>query len=282
MGVSFRRLIANLKRNNYSASISRTDGLLNFKFQDTFKKQLKTKAKVKNRTLLSHWPTTTLDIDDSIRGHRRWRGEKGRGGSLATSPPPQQRKGGQCTNVLVPKNHFYGCIWHPIDITCDIGDFLQIAHFLPSDDSTTTLRSTTKQDHLNNWLMHWANQSCDCDDLKEVFLCSRTTQSLSGGWAPFPRFKTLRRLWKAKEVLKATLRRLLVNTLWMNSYLSLEWRLANNEEWCTGEYCNWKSTQKALITVLTGKIKPPLHKKILEISIKPSPWFKMVIELSGM
>lgn len=118
MGVSFRRLIANLKRNNYSASISRTDGLLNFKFQDTFKKQLKTKAKVKNRTLLSHWPTTTLDIDDSIRGHRRWRGEKGRGGSLATSPPPplNKEKGGSAPTFWCRKITFTGAFDIPLTL----------------------------------------------------------------------------------------------------------------------------------------------------------------------
>ena len=33
---------------------------------------------------------------------------------------------------------------------------------------------------------------------------------------------------------------------------------------------------------MTGKLKPPLQKKILEISVKPSPWFIMVIELSGV
>ena len=37
-----------------------------------------------------------------------------------------------------------------------------------------------------------------------------------------------------------------------------------------------------LNTVLTGKLKPPLQKKILDISVKPSPWFIMVIELSGV
>ena len=37
-----------------------------------------------------------------------------------------------------------------------------------------------------------------------------------------------------------------------------------------------------LNTVLTGKLKPPLQKKILEIGVKPSPWFIMVIELSGV
>lgn len=139
MGVSFRRLIANLKRNNYSASISRTDGLLNFKFQDTFKKQLKTKAKVKNRTLLSHWPTTTLDIDDSIRGHRRWRGEKGRGGSLATSPPPStkkrgavhQRFGAEKSLLRVHLTSHWHYLWH---------------RRLPSDRTFSALR------RLNNYL----------------------------------------------------------------------------------------------------------------------------------
>ena len=37
-----------------------------------------------------------------------------------------------------------------------------------------------------------------------------------------------------------------------------------------------------LNTVLTGKLKPPLQRKFLEISVKPSPWFIMVIELSGV
>ena len=42
----------------------------------------------------------------------------------------------------------------------------------------------------------------------------------------------------------------------------------------------WVGWQHFLTT--TGKLKPPLQKKILEISVKPSPWFITVIELSGV
>lgn len=76
MGCSFRRLIANLKTNSYSASILRTEEVA--------------KAKVKNRTLLTHWPTTTLTILPEAIG-----GEGGRGGSVAPHPPSTKNLGGR-------------------------------------------------------------------------------------------------------------------------------------------------------------------------------------------
>ena len=73
---------------------------------------------MKNRTLLTHWPTTTLTILPEAIG-----GEGGRGGSVAPHHPSTKNGGGAEPPRLSAKKHFYECICHPIDIACDIDDF---------------------------------------------------------------------------------------------------------------------------------------------------------------
>ena len=62
--------------------------------------------------------------------------------------------GGQSPHVLVPKNTCKGII----DNTCDIGDFR--AHiFCPQTTQELYLRSTIKQDRLNNCLLMYCHKS---------------------------------------------------------------------------------------------------------------------------
>ena len=84
--------------------------------------------------------------------------------------------GGQSPHVLMPKNTCKGII----DNTCDIGDFR--AHiFCPQTTQELYLRSTMKQDRLNNCLLMHCHKSIT-DTLatmkiaKRFCLCQRATQ----------------------------------------------------------------------------------------------------------
>ena len=102
---------------------------------------------MKNRTLLSHWPTTTLTILPEAIG-----GEGGRGGSVAPPSPLNKKFGGQSRRVLVPKNTFTDVFVIPLilPVTSTTSD----CTFSALRRLNNNLRSTMKQDRLNNWLMH--------------------------------------------------------------------------------------------------------------------------------
>ena len=102
---------------------------------------------MKNRTLLSHWPTTTLTILPEAIG-----GEGGRGGSVAPPTPPQQKiGGGQSRRVLVPKNTFTDVF--AIPLTLPVTSTTSDRTFSALRRLNNNPRSTMKQDRLSNWMV---------------------------------------------------------------------------------------------------------------------------------
>ena len=149
---------------------------------------------MKNRTLLTHWPTTTLTILPEAIG-----GEGGREGSVAPHPPSTKNLGGRAAAFKCQK-HFYECICHPIDIACDIDDFR----------SNIFCPQTTQQQHKKHHEARPPEQLTDVLWQIEVvtvklwkkFACAKEQRNGSGGWVPFSRLKRsaasvkLKKFWK--------------------------------------------------------------------------------------